>query len=165
MRYMYTIDITPAIELIKKYEGFRAKAYRCPAGVLTIAYGHTSGVKEGDTVTQAQAESLLYDDIAPVYIKVASYDNKYHWNNNEFCALLSFGYNLGVNCIDQLTNMGTRSKAEITDAILKYKYANGNILTGLVNRRQEERALFITPVASGLVDQELTELNHKEDNI
>lgn len=162
---MYTIDITPAIELIKKYEGFRAKAYRCPAGVLTIAYGHTSGVKEGDTVTQAQAESLLYDDIAPVYIKVASYDNKYHWNNNEFCALLSFGYNLGVNCIDQLTNMGTRSKAEITDAILKYKYANGNILTGLVNRRQEERALFITPVASGLVDQELTELNHKEDNI
>ena len=161
---MYTIDISPAIKLIKKYEGFRTKAYRCPAGVLTIGYGHTSGVKEGDTVTQAQAESLLYDDIAPVYIKVASYDNKYNWNNNEFCALLSFGYNLGINRIDQLTNMGTRSKAEIADNILKYKYANGKVLAGLVTRRQEERALFITPVASDLLDQELTGLYHKEDN-
>lgn len=161
---MYTIDITPAIELIKKYEGFRAKAYRCPAGVLTIAYGHTSGVKEGDTVTQAQAESLLYDDIAPVYIKVASYDNIYHWNDNEFCALLSFGYNLGTHSIDQLTAQGTRSKAEIADAILKYKYANGKVLAGLVSRRQEERNLFIKPVTFELIDQELTGLKHKEDN-
>lgn len=150
--------------MIKKYEGFSAKAYPCPAGVLTIAYGHTSGVKEGDTVTQAQAESLLYDDIAPVYIKVASYDNKYHWNENEFCALLSFGYNLGVNSIDQLTAMGTRSKTEIADAILKYNKANGKVLSGLVTRRHEERQLFITPVGSGFTDQELTGLNHKEDN-
>ena len=161
---MYTIDITPAIKLIKKYEGFRSKAYRCPAGVLTIGYGHTLGVKEGDTVTQAQAESLLYDDIAPVYIKVASYDNKYKWTNNEFCALISFGYNLGVNSIDQLTAQGTRSKAEIADAITRYNKANGKVLAGLVTRRQEEKHLFITPVASGLVDQELTGLNHKEDN-
>lgn len=161
---MYTINISKAITLIKKYEGFRAKAYRCPAGVLTIGYGHTSGVKEGDTVTQAQAESLLYNDIAPVYIKVASYDNIYHWNNNEFCALISFGYNLGVNSIDQLTAQGSRSKAEIADAILKYNKANGKILTGLVTRRQDERALFIQPVVFGLIDQELTGLYHKEDD-
>ena len=161
---MYTVNVTKAITLIKKYEGFSAKAYRCPAGVLTIAYGHTSGVKEGDTVTQAQAESLLYDDIAPIYIKVASYDNKYHWNENEFCSLISFGYNLGVNSIDQLTAMGTRSKTEIADAILKYNKANGKILPGLVNRRHEERKLFITPVASGITGQELTGLNKKEDN-
>lgn len=161
---MYTVNITKAIALIKKYEGFSAKAYRCPAGVLTIAYGHTSGVKEGDTVTQEQAESLLYDDIAPIYIKVTSYDNKYHWNENEFCALLSFGYNLGVNSIDQLTAQGTRSKAEIADAILKYNKANGTILDGLVTRRHTERALFLKPVVYGLSDQELIGLNHKEDN-
>lgn len=161
---MYTINISKAITLIKKYEGFSAKAYRCPAGVLTIAYGHTSGVKVNDTVTQAQAESLLYDDIAPIYIKVASYDSIYHWNENEFCALISFGYNLGVNSIDQLTAQGTRSKAEIADAMLKYNKANGKILEGLINRRHEERALFITPVSSGLLDQELTGLNNKEDN-
>lgn len=161
---MYTVNIIPAITLIKKYEGFRTKAYKCPAGVLTIGYGHTSGVKAGDTVTQAQAESLLYDDIAPVYIKVASYDNKYHWNENEFCALLSFGYNLGVNSIDQLTAQGTRSKSEIADAILKYNKANGKVLSGLVTRRHEEKQLFITPVASDLIDQELTGLYHKEDN-
>lgn len=162
---MYTINISEAITLIKKYEGFRSKAYRCPSGVLTIAYGHTSGVKEGDTVTQAQAESLLYDDIAPVYIKVASYDESYHWNNNEFCALISFGYNLGINSIDQLTAQGTRSKTEIADAILKYNKANGKVLSGLVTRRHEERKLFIAPVSSGLSDQELTELNYKEDDI
>ena len=161
---MYTVNIIPAITLIKKYEGFRTKAYKCPAGVLTIGYGHTSGVKAGDTVTQAQAESLLYDDIAPVYIKVASYDNKYHWNENEFCALLSFGYNLGVNSIDQLTAQGTRTKAEIADAITRYNKANGKVLAGLVTRRQEEKQLFITPVASDLIDQELTGLYHKEDN-
>jgi GH24 family phage-related lysozyme (muramidase) len=161
---MYTINISKAIALIKKYEGFSTKAYRCPAGVLTIAYGHTSGVKEGDTVTQEQAESLLYDDIAPIYIKVVSYDNKYYWNENEFCALLSFGYNLGVNSIDQLTAQGSRSKAEIADAILKYNKANGKVLDGLVIRRHAERALFLKPVVSGLSDQELTGLNHKEDN-
>ena len=161
---MYTINITKAITLIKKYEGFSAKAYRCPAGVLTIAYGHTSGVKEGDTVTQAQAESLLYGDIAPIYIKVASYDSIYHWNENEFCALISFGYNLGVNSIDQLTAQGTRSKVEIADAMLKYNKANGKILDGLINRRHEERALFITPMSSDLLDQELTGLHNKEDN-
>jgi GH24 family phage-related lysozyme (muramidase) len=161
---MYTINISKAIALIKKYEGFSPKAYRCPAGVLTIAYGHTSGVKEGDTVTQEQAETLLYDDIAPIYIKVASYDNKYHWNENEFCALLSFGYNLGVNSINQLTAQGSRSKAEIADAILKYNKANGKVLDGLVTRRHAERALFLKPVVSGLSDQEITGLNHKEDN-
>jgi len=161
---MYTINISKAIALIKKYEGFSTKAYRCPAGILTIAYGHTSGVKEGDTVTQEQAETLLYDDIAPIYIKVASYDNKYHWNENEFCALLSFGYNLGVNSINQLTAQGSRSKAEIADAILKYNKANGKVLDGLVTRRHAERALFLKPVVSGLSDQEITGLNHKEDN-
>ena len=162
---MYTVDVTAAIVLIKKYEGFSAKAYLCPAGVLTIGFGHTLGVKAGDVITQAQAEDLLYDDLAPVYIKVASYDNKYHWNDNEFCALLSFGYNLGVNSIDQLTAMGSRSKSEIAASMLKYNKASGKVLAGLVTRRHEERKLFITPVGSGLMDQELTELNNKEDNI
>jgi len=48
-----------AIELIKKYEGCRLSAYRCPAGIWTIGYGHTLGVRSGDTITKDQAEEYL----------------------------------------------------------------------------------------------------------
>ena len=47
------------LAIIKKYEGCRLTAYKCPAGVYTIGYGHTKGVKKGDTITQQQADLLL----------------------------------------------------------------------------------------------------------
>ena len=52
------------IELIKRYEGLRLEAYVCPAGVLTIGWGHTKGVKAGMVIDLAEAERLLADDIA-----------------------------------------------------------------------------------------------------
>ena len=52
--------------LIKQSEGLRLKAYRCPAGVPTIGWGHTEGVKMGQRITQAQAEVLLIQDLEPV---------------------------------------------------------------------------------------------------
>ena len=51
------------IDLIKRFEGCRLKAYKCPAGVWTIGYGHTSGVKQGDTISQQQADSWLRYDL------------------------------------------------------------------------------------------------------
>lgn len=51
------------IDLIKKYEGFRAKAYRCPADVWTIGYGHTLNVKSTDVIDKAQAEAFLRQDV------------------------------------------------------------------------------------------------------
>lgn len=128
------------LDLIKQFEGCRLKAYKDPAGVWTIGWGHTKGVKAGDEITQEQADKLLRDDLAVYETKVDKYDNKYHWNQNQFDALVSFAYNIGS--IDQLTSNGRRSIKTISDKILEYNKAGGKKLEGLVRRRKAEKALF-----------------------
>lgn len=128
------------LDLIKKFEGCRLKAYKDPAGVWTIGWGHTKGVKAGDEITQEQADKFLRDDLAVYETKVDKYDNKYHWNQNQFDALVSFAYNIGS--IDQLTSNGRRSIKTISDKILEYNKAGGKKLEGLVRRRKAEKALF-----------------------
>lgn len=136
------------IGLIKQSEGCRLEAYRCPAGKPTIGYGHTAGVKMGQKITQAQAESFLKDDLAKYEKLVEKYDYKYHWNQNQFDALVSFAYNIGS--IDQLTEKGNRSLEEISAAILKYNTSKVNgvkkVLPGLTERRKAEQALFLQPM-------------------
>ena len=131
------------IELIKQFEGCKLTAYKCPAGIFTIGYGHTRNVREGQTITQAYADTLLYSDLITYELKVSKYDPVYNWNQNEFDALVSFAYNIGN--IDQLTAKGTRSKAEIAEKILQYNKAGGKVLIGLKRRRNAEKELFITP--------------------
>lgn len=134
------------IELIKSFEGCVLTAYRCPAGVLTIGYGHTgSDVLAGMTITQAKAEELLRKDLERFELHVEKYGETYNWNQNEFDALVSFSYNIGN--IDQLTAYGTRSREEIRNSIRLYNKAAGQVLEGLVRRRQAEYDLFVTEVA------------------
>lgn len=130
------------INLIKQFEGCQLTAYKCPAGVWTIGYGHTAGVKEGQTITQAQADVYLSEDLAKFERMVEKYDLKYTWSQNQFDALVSFAYNVGN--IDQLTANGTRTKEEIADKILLYNKASGQVLAGLTRRRMAEKALFTT---------------------
>ena len=132
------------IELIKKFEGCRLSAYRCPAGVWTIGYGHTLGVRSGDTITQKQADEYLMQDVAKYEVMVNSYYERYHWTQNEYDALVSFAFNIGN--ITGLTGAGTRSKAVIAEKILLYNKANGTTLPGLVKRRKEEHDLFVGQV-------------------
>lgn len=134
------------IELIKRFEGCRLQAYKCPAGVWTIGYGHTSGVKAGQAITDAQAELFLKEDLKRFEGKVNKYNSKYNWLQNEFDALVSFAYNIGN--IDQLTANGTRSKKVIAEKILLYNKAGGKVLSGLTERRKEERELFLKKVNS-----------------
>lgn len=129
------------IDLITKWEGCKYKAYKCPAGVWTIGYGHTKGVKQGDTCTKAQAIEFLKSDLKTAERNVSSFNKTYKWTQNEFDALVSFAFNIGS--IDQLTANGTRSKEIIANRILLYRRAGGMILKGLENRRKEERALFL----------------------
>ena len=133
------------INLIKQFEGCRLRAYKCAAGVPTIGYGHTAGVKMGQTITQVQAESYLKDDLMKYETKVMKYYDKYRFNQNEFDALVSFAYNVGS--IDQLTAGGTRSRKVIAEKMLSYCKAAGKANIGLLKRRQKERALFLTPVS------------------
>lgn len=130
------------IELIKKYEGCRLEAYKCPAGVLTIGYGHTGNVYAGQKITSKQAEELLKTDLIRFEKHVNSYYTKYKWTQNEFDALVSFAFNIGS--ITQLTAKGTRTKQQIADKIMEYVKSGGRVLQGLVSRRVAERELFIS---------------------
>lgn len=130
------------IDLITKWEGLYLSAYKCPAGVWTIGYGHTKGVKRNDTITKAKAIEYLKEDLATAEKNVNSFNKKYNWSQNEFDALVSFAFNIGS--INQLTANGTRSKATIAEKMLLYRKAGGRVLTGLVNRRKDERKLFLT---------------------
>lgn len=129
------------MDLIKKYEGCRLDAYKCPAGIWTIGYGHTGDVQPGEKITQAQADAILRVDLEKFEKKVEKYYSRYRWAQNEFDAMVSFAFNLGS--IDQLTAGGTRSRAVIAEKMLLYNKAAGKVLPGLTRRRNEERELFL----------------------
>ena len=139
------------ISLVKKFEGCRLKAYKDSVGVWTVGYGCTSAEKDitgitvsaGTTITQAQADEWLEKSLNKKYSgKIMQYDDKYHWTQNEFDALVSFAYNIGS--ISQLTANGTRTKKEIASSMLLYTKAGGRTLDGLVKRRKAEHDLFIS---------------------
>lgn len=139
------------LDIIKYFEGCRLSAYKCPAGVLTIGYGHTRGVKQGDKITQEQAEEYLKEDLKVFETHVMSFNDEYNWSSNEFSALVSFAFNIGS--ITSLTARGTRSKEEIADKMLLYDYAGGKRLPGLRARREKEKELFLTSDGAILNDE------------
>ena len=138
--------------MIKKYEDFRDKPYRCDAGVLTIGYGTTNAVSDIIGITIEKMKTPISKETAEVYLRktvkarfapaVNAYDNIYHWTQNEFDALTSFCYNMGGGKMKELTKNGTNSKSQIANDLLLYKKAGGKVLEGLVKRRKEEKALF-----------------------
>lgn len=154
------------IDLIKRFEGCRLTAYKCPAGKPTIGYGHTEGVQMGQKITQAQADGFLRDDLAKFERAVMKYDRVYHWNQNQFDALVSFSFNLGS--IDGLTAEGKRTAKEISAAILKYNTAKVNgakkVLFGLTERRKAERALFLKPVQKPMQAASIDPTRHVQIN-
>ena len=132
------------LELIKKFEGCKLTAYKAlpTERYYTIGYGHySSDVKKGQTITQAEADTLLAKDVQKFEYRVSAYE-KYNWTQNEFDALVSFAYNIGN--IDGLTNYGQRSKETIAEKMLLYTKSGGQIISGLVKRRQAEKLLFLT---------------------
>lgn len=154
------------LALIKKYEGCRLTAYRCAAGVWTIGYGHTSGVKKGQTITLAQAEEYLRQDLRKFegYVNNPAYvPQTAQLNQNQFDALVSFAFNLGQGNLKKVC-AGGRSLAQIAAAMPKYCKAAGKTLQGLVNRRAEEVALFNTPVASQPTIQAAEAQQHVQPN-
>lgn len=131
------------LNLIKSFEGVRLTAYRCPAGKWTIGYGHTKGVKKGMYISEDVATHFLIEDVQRVEPTINSYDDIYHWTQNEFDALASFAFNCGIGNLKKLLKYGQRTKSQIADAILLYNKANGRVLRGLVRRRKAERELFV----------------------
>ena len=135
----------PGVDLIKEFEGFRADAYLCPAGVWTIGYGHTAGVKPGDYVSRERGEELLREDLA--YFEAAVNDLiTTPLNQNEFDALVSFTYNCGVGALAESTmrkrlNAGEAKCKVFQEELPKWVKAGGETLPGLVRRREAEAEL------------------------
>lgn len=141
------------LELIKKYEGFKAKAYLCPANVPTIGYGSTyyqdgTKVKLTDPpITQERATELLEALLVSYERSVDSYcvDTI---NQNQFDALCSFAYNCGVGNLKSSTLLKKVNKnpndATIKDEFLKWNKGGGKVLSGLTKRRIEEAQLYFS---------------------
>lgn len=133
-------------EIIKQSEGLRLEAYLCPAGVLTIGYGHTgSDVKEGSRVSREEAENLLTRDLERFEKDILKMV-KVELTQNQFDALVSFTYNVGSGALKGSTllkKLNAGSYIEAADEFLKWTKAGGKELPGLVKRRRTERALFL----------------------
>lgn len=151
---MYINDAT--VDLVKTFEGFRAEAYKCPAGVWTIGYGTTASAGVGISpaagmkVSQAEAEGYLKKGLEKFSEEITPYI-KAPINDNEFGAFLSLAYNIGSTAFRRstaLSKFNAGDKQGAANAILLWNKAGGKVLKGLVRRREAEKKLFLTPVES-----------------
>ena len=153
------------LELIKLFEGLRLKAYKCPAGVLTIGYGHTGkDVKPGMVITEEQAEELLRQDLERFEEGVENLV-EVELNENQFSALVSLAYNIGLgnfkrSTLLKLINKGNQNELEAVHSQFKrWVWAGSQILPGLQRRREAEFDLYSTPDPS----ESMTEGNIEDE--
>ena len=132
------------IALIKKFEGCKLEAYKCSAGVWTIGYGHTTGVKEGDVCTQEEAEKLLRGDIFK-FEEYVQDSVKVDLDQSQFDALVAWTFNLGPGNLRSSTMLKKLNNGEYESVpfeMRRWNKAGGKTLDGLIRRRQAESLLF-----------------------
>ena len=148
------------VNLIKSFEGLSLTAYTCPAGVLTVGYGHTGpDVTPGKKVTEQQAEALLKKDLIWAEDAVTTLV-KIPLNQNQFDALVSFTYNSGKGALELSSLLRRLNNKEdpcgvVKDELPKWCHGDGAVLPGLVRRRAAEVEMFCQAPAqtkTGLVD-------------
>jgi lysozyme len=134
-----------ALALVKRWEGLRLTAYLCPAGVWTIGYGSTGPhVREGMTITEAQADALLVQDLARFEAAVSRLVTV-PLTDGQFGALVSLAFNIGIGAFGKSTLLRKLNAGDYTGAQEQFhvwRRAGGKVLPGLVNRRAAEAALF-----------------------
>jgi lysozyme len=142
------------LALIKKFEGLRLEAYRCPAGKLTIGYGSTgSHVKEGMVITEPEAEILLKRDLGRFETGVDAILGPVAATSGQFSALVSFSFNLGLMALHKSTLMKKHRAGDFAGAGDQFRQwnkarVNGHLvpLAGLTARREAERNLYLGKV-------------------
>ena len=132
--------------LIKSFEGLRLKAYRDAVGIWTIGYGTTRGVQPNMSISEAEAEQLMRDDLIRFEQAINSAISV-PINDNQFSALVSFTYNVGSGAFRDSTLLkrlnGRQDIRKTADEFPRWNKAGGRILHGLTRRRHAERALFL----------------------
>ena len=133
------------IENIKKWEGYRAHAYKCPAGVWTIGYGHTKGVREGDVTTRDEADRMLRGDVYQAERTILNIPELS--TQGRFDAVCDFVYNIGYPQFRNSTLYkyikGRKTDKQIQAEFRRWVYAGGVKLRGLVKRREWEAQRWI----------------------
>ena len=130
--------------LIKKFEGCKLEAYQCSANVWTIGYGHTKNIVKGDTCTKEEAEQILTDDLE----EFEGYVNNLveaDLNQSQFDALVAWTYNLGPTNLKSSTLLKRLNEGDMDDVphqIRRWNKAGGQVLDGLIRRREAEALLF-----------------------
>lgn len=132
------------LKLTMEFEGCRLKAYKDGGGVLTIGYGHTLGVKEGDVITQEQAVAYLRTDIQKA-VDAVNRCVKVAVTQPQFDALVDFAFNLGGQALAGSTllrklNTGDYKGADAEFA--RWRFDNGKEVAGLARRRKAEADMF-----------------------
>lgn len=151
-------------EHLATWEGLKLTAYRDVGGVWTIGYGHTGpDVFSGKTITPDEAKRLADIDIAEAEQAVNS-GLKVVVNQNQYDALVSLTYNIGNAAFLRSTALKRLNEGDVlgaAEAITWWNLVKGKVNKGLVNRRQAEKKLFLTPIEEDIPNKELKELVYK----
>lgn len=143
------------LSLIKEFEGCKLAAYLCPAKVWTIGWGstqHEDGrpVRQGDTITQAQADALLESKVNNVYAPAVDgmIRPTVSLTQGQFDALVSFAYNCGIGALKRSSLLLTVN-ANPNDPLIEFKFkqwtkGGGKVLAGLERRRAAEVKLYFS---------------------
>ena len=145
-----------ALDLIRRFEGLRLKAYNDPSGILTIGYGHTRTAREGMTISRNEAERLLMEDAAYAASIVEKSVNV-PLTDGQFAALIDFVFNVGAGAkgiksgfvmlkdgspSTLLKELNSCNYDAVPEQLLKWTRAGGAVLQGLVKRRKAEIELW-----------------------
>ena len=144
---------TKGYNLIKEFEGYSSRPYKCSAGIPTIGYGNTfypDGRKvtlKDAQITRKQADDIFISIVDNFALKVLKMINK-PITQNQFNALVSFAYNIGLGNLQKSTLLKlvniNPNDGNIAKEFLKWNKAAGKELKGLTNRRIKESALYFT---------------------
>lgn len=133
-----------AAALVKEFEGLCLEAYLCPAGVPTIGYGHTAGVRLGTRISADEADRLLTVDLERVRRQLAP-AVKVPVTQGQFIALLSLGFNVGDVARKCPKLMAALNRGDVMTAAREFLdvcAVNGKKSAGLERRRAREAAVF-----------------------
>jgi GH24 family phage-related lysozyme (muramidase) len=131
-------------ELIKEFEGCKQVAYQDSVGVWTIGYGHTKDVYEGQLAIKKTCDRFLEEDLDEFEGYVDSYV-KVELNQNQFDALVAWTFNLGPGNLSESTMLRKLNEGDydaVPDEMRRWNKAGGEVLNGLVRRRDAEAGLF-----------------------
>ena len=133
-------------DIVKRFEGCKLQAYKCPAGVWTIGWGSTGpDVSEGSKWTQQQADARLEADLNKFMAGVLRYSPVLNDHPNRLAAVTSFAYNVGLGNYQRSTlrkHIDAKKWDDAAKEFLKWNRAGGKVLAGLTRRREAEQDLF-----------------------